>query len=271
MSKDFFDRLAAYYKQVASVLRGEASSASIFPNSTDVGSSRERIYAYFLRGHAPAKCNVFFGGFLFNSKGRESKQLDVIVGADSVARFDLHNQDRSGKSFAHVEGALAVASIKSKLDKKELFDALRGLESIPNLESPLIASTMLSIPDHADWPYKIIYASDGIAVETLLGHLRDFYLENSDISLDRRPNLIHIAGKYAITRIRNGDTVRVDSSPSAIAMPVGYFYPITKDSDLQALVLASHELQKKANEATHIIFSHSTDFIENFYAHLSKP
>ena len=32
----------------------------------------------FLRLHAPTKCNVFFGGFLFGTDGSESKQLDVL-------------------------------------------------------------------------------------------------------------------------------------------------------------------------------------------------
>lgn len=56
---DFFQRLRNYYQDVAAVLRGEAKPASIFPNTTDVGMSRERIYAEFLRQHAPSKCNVF--------------------------------------------------------------------------------------------------------------------------------------------------------------------------------------------------------------------
>ena len=108
----FFDRLADYYRNVAAVLRGEADTASIFPNSTDKGTSREQVYIDFLRSHAPSKCNVFAGGFLFHMDGRESRQLDAIVTTDTAPRFDFHNKNNSGKSFAPVEGTLGVVSVK---------------------------------------------------------------------------------------------------------------------------------------------------------------
>jgi hypothetical protein len=195
MSRHFFSRLAEYYEKVAEVLRGQAHSAAIFPNTTDIGMSRERIYADFLRWHAPTKCNVFFGGFLFSSTGDESDQLDVIVTADTNSRFDFHNRDGSGKSFSHTDGTLAVASIKSTLDKKELHSALRGLASIPPTGRLQLASPLIAIPNYDDWPYKIIYAPHGIACDTLLEHLNHYYAEHSYVPLNRRPNLIHVAGK----------------------------------------------------------------------------
>ena len=56
-------------------------------------------------------------------------------------------------------------------------------------------SFALSIPNYDDWPYKIIYASDGISVESLLGHLNNYYHSNPNIPLGRRPNIIHVSGK----------------------------------------------------------------------------
>src|SRR5206468_12178476 len=123
MPTNFFIRLREYYVKVAEVLRGDADAASIFPNSTDVGMSRERIYADFLKQHAPSKCNVFLGGFLFDEGGSESRQMDVIVTTDTAPRFDFHNRAGGGKSFSPVEGTLGVASIKSRLDKAQSFDA----------------------------------------------------------------------------------------------------------------------------------------------------
>ncbi len=78
MPTNFFIRLREYYVKVAEVLRGDADAASIFPNSTDVGMSRERVYADFLKQHAPSKCNVFLGGFLFDEDGSESKQMEAM-------------------------------------------------------------------------------------------------------------------------------------------------------------------------------------------------
>ena len=86
MPSDFYTRLREYYLKVGEVLRGDADAASIFPNPTDVGTSRELAYADFLRQHAPSKCNVFSGGFLFDVEGNESKQPDILITTDTAPR-----------------------------------------------------------------------------------------------------------------------------------------------------------------------------------------
>jgi len=48
MPANFFNRLRDYYMKVAEVLRGDADAASVFPNPTDVGMSREKVYPDFL-------------------------------------------------------------------------------------------------------------------------------------------------------------------------------------------------------------------------------
>lgn len=184
MAAPFFERLREYYLRVAKVLSGEAEASSIFPNPSDVGDSRERIYIEFLRQHAPQCCGIFKGGFLFDSNGQESSQLDVIVTADSTPRFDLRNKDGAGKSFAHVEGTLAVVSVKSTLDKQQLFDSLLGMASIP--PTPPLGkriNPVAIIPHYEDWPLKVIYASNGIGLKTILSHINAFYEDNPQIPL----------------------------------------------------------------------------------------
>jgi len=92
MTQTFFDRLRAYYTKVAEVLRGEADATSIFPNPTDIGTSRESIYKEFLKQHLPSKCNVFLGGYLFDDDGAESKQLDIIITTDTTPCFNFANE-----------------------------------------------------------------------------------------------------------------------------------------------------------------------------------
>ena len=77
MSRPFFERLKKYYSDIGKVLRGEADAASIFPNTTDIGMSRERVYAEMLRLHLPSSCNVTLGGYLFDQDGNESSQIKV--------------------------------------------------------------------------------------------------------------------------------------------------------------------------------------------------
>ena len=152
----------------------------MFPNTTDIGISRERVYAEFLRQHAPSKCNVFFGGFIFDEDGAESKQLDIIITTDTAPRFDFHNKDGSGKSFSPIEGTLGVVSVKSTLNRNELFDALEGIASIPptrSLEGRVDA--LVEIKNYDDWPLKIVYASSGIAPDNFFVCPLEQYYKNN--------------------------------------------------------------------------------------------
>lgn len=259
MAREFYKRLRKYYQRVAEVLRGDAEAASVFPNTTDIGQSRERIYARFLEQHAPSKCNVFLGGFLFREDRTESKQLDVIVTTDTAPRFNFHNEDGGGKSFSPVEGTLGIASIKSTLDKKQLHDALDGIASIPRMQ-PLDdrVSFMINITDYDEWPYKIVYANNGIDGSTLLAHLEEFYLQNSHIPVTRQPNLIHVAGKYAIFRVIEGMTFKKVSGGPDERPQIGSFRLLTRDPDLQAIIWALNNLQQKAAASTEILFNYGS-------------
>lgn len=257
MAGPFFGRLRSYYLDIAAVLRGEANVAAVFPNPTDIGASREKVYAEFLHQHAPSKCNVFFGGFLFGDDGTESGQLDVLVTTDTTPRFDFHNRDGHGKSFAPVEGTLGVASIKSTLDKKQLEDALTSIATIPPT-SPLEGrlSFGIQIKNYDDWPYKVIYASDGISPTTLMSHLQDFYAHHADTPFGRRPNVIHVSGKYVIFRVIAGMTVWDAGKKAEEPLEIGAFRLFTRDPDLQGIIWVLDGLQERATASNHILYSY---------------
>jgi hypothetical protein len=264
MPRTVFERLRDYYLKVAEVLRGDADAASVFPNPTDVGMSRERVYADFLKQHAPSKCNVFLGGFLFDEDGAESRQMDVIVTTDTAPRFDFHNRAGEGKSFSPVEGTLGVASIKSHLDRAQLFDALDAIASIPptrSLEGRVTAGT--EILRYDDWPYKIVYATGGLQDETILGHLDTYYSEHPEVPFTRRPHIIHVAGCYAIIRVVGGMSIRSVSEGTNEQppleneqSPLGTFRLMTRNPDLQGIVWVLHNLQDNAAASTDIYFSY---------------
>lgn len=238
MPKPFYDRLNDYFKQVGGVLRGEADAASIFPNPTDIGMSRERIYVDFLRAHLPSSCNVQFGGFLFSIDGQESKQIDVIVTADVCPQFNFSNRDGRGKTFSCVDGALAVASLKSNLDSTQLRDALNNLASIPPkipLDGRVLPS--LNISDYPIWPFKIIYAPKGISLETLSKSLLTYYAERPDIPQTHKPNLVHVAGQGSIIR-------------------QGAWRVLWDDTDVVGLLYAITNIQSAVVAARHILFNY---------------
>lgn len=168
MGTPFFDRLRRYYSSVAAVLRGQADAAAVFANPTDIGGARERLYFDFLRQHLPCACNVTLGGFLFSQDGHESRQIDVIVTSSACPQFNFHNPDGHGKSFACVDGTLAVASIKSYLDSRQIRDAIEGMASIPQHKRDFDWSRIgIENPDMDWWPLKVVYASDGVSADTL--------------------------------------------------------------------------------------------------------
>ena len=209
MAQEFYQRLQEYFSKVGKVLKGEADSASIFSNTTDVGMSRERVYSEVLKQHLPSSCNVYYGGFVFDLDGNESKQIDLIVSNDKSLRFNFHNQDGSGKSFACIDGCVAVASIKSNLDSYQLIDSLNNIASLPN-KTPIDGrhNPLIRIKNYDNWPFKIIYASDGVSMETMSKTIKQFYLDNPNIPIHKRPDLIHVAGKYVFIRIREGAATR---------------------------------------------------------------
>lgn len=243
MTEPFFYRFAEYFSEVGKILRGEADAASIFPNPTDVGTTREKIYAEFLRLHLPSSCNVVFGGFLFDQEGHESKQIDIIIYNDSSLRFNLYNKDGIGKSFSCIDGCVGAFSVKSKLDSRELIDSLENISSIPN-KQPIEGKIppILSIPNYEDWPYKVIYATDGIQLGSILETLENFYKVNNHISINLRPNLIHVSGKYAIVRIGEKGALTRDKT----SIPPHTFYGIVEVSDVFALYNVISTIQRNA-------------------------
>lgn len=242
MPQTFFERLHDYFLSVGNVLRGEASSASIFPNKSDIGTSREKIYADFLRMHVPRGCHVDLGGFVFGQDGKESNQIDIIVTSDSALQYNLHNSENSGKTFSCIDGTIAVASIKSNLDSTQLCDALQNIASLPEkLSASSRFLPFLQMPErfYDDWPVKIIYASNGISLDSLTNTLLDFYKNNPNIPFNKRPNIIHVIGKYTLVRTYQ-NTTKADGS----TWPANTYYPHPDATDVYGLSYAISLIQE---------------------------
>lgn len=253
MKQGIYTRLKEYYLQVSAALQGDAKAASIFPNSTDKGFAREAIYSEFLKQHIPSKCNVFYGGFVFGSDGSESNQLDIIINSDTSPRYDFLKKD-TAKSFCHVEGAIGVVSIKSKLDKKELYDALSGIASIPKpCEDDITVLPPITLNPNSDWPLKVIYASDSISGETIVGHFEDYYKEHPNLEHWQKPHIIHVAGK--LFGIRTTDGVgHYDHELKSSQKPLpGDFNFYIHDADTQALMWVVENIHWRSSISNFLI------------------
>jgi hypothetical protein len=251
LMKPFFIRLRGYWENVGKALRGESDAASIFPNATDVGTARERLYVEFLKAHVPAFCTVNLGGFAFGRDGSESKQIDVLVASGSAPRFDFLNRDGKGKSFASVDGLIAAVSLKSSLDGKEITDAVHNLASLPPVQDLGSRYHPLAPPlkDYEAWPLKVIYAPKGVAVETATEHL---LAATADIPTTRWPDLIHVCGQYVIVKLGSEGGRTNDGVELA---PNTFFSQITHQ-DVWGLGLVAQRIQEIEQSMRMMLFSH---------------
>lgn len=250
MPKPVLERLRNYFQDIADALSGEKSASSIFPNTSDVGMTREDILMSFLRNHLPKRCEVIKGGFIFDKQGNESKQIDLIVTNDLTLQFNQFD-----KSFNCVEGCNAAISVKSNLDKQQLFDALDNIASIPlmpddavNYVSGLIANKELILT----YPIRIIFAYEGSNVQTTLKNIEAYY-KNNNVPHVKRPNMIIVNNKYIITRIdAAGGTTRDGQK-----IPPNVFFPMSNVPYVGSfsLFFMLTKVQTAANISPHIIFS----------------
>jgi len=69
-------------------------------------------------------------GFLFDSNGNKSNQIDLIITNDSTLQLRV-SVNQNSKMHTCLEGCLCSISIKTNLIKNELFEAIDNLVSIP--------------------------------------------------------------------------------------------------------------------------------------------
>jgi hypothetical protein len=87
-------------------------------------------------------------------------------------------------------------SLKSTLDSAQLRNALENMASIPDKE-PLGNGlvSLVNVRHYNEWPFKIIYASNGNSIQQTMETINGFYREHPHIPFSKRPNLIHVIGK----------------------------------------------------------------------------
>ena len=257
MKPDVFDHLKDHYISIARELNSQASQAGLLTNPTGVGTEREEVYRAFLERHLPKMCDVFLGGYIFDLRGNASAQIDVIVTSGNTPRFRMSSGNRH---IAPLEGTIAVAEIKSHLNKDTLEEALNNCASIPPMpDSKGIVPPYLK-RDEDNWqdtPYKIVFAYDGIAANTICAHITAFYSQHQEISIARRPNIIHVLDKYMVMRIAPGMAViNPDGKRDANQPEAGHYKPFFTGSDASAMAWTLIALQEKSFLSNNLLYNY---------------
>lgn len=97
----------------------------------ETGTDREEIIRHFLRKYLPKRFDISTG-FVFDSKGQVSKQMDIIIAdSDTSPIFESSGKKR----FYPCESVVAIGQIKSSLTSEaKLINALENLESAKKLD-----------------------------------------------------------------------------------------------------------------------------------------
>lgn len=251
----FADGLRQHYGEVARALAAAPDAEPAGEGIEEHRPNRRDQYYEFLRQHAPAQASVYERGCLLGGEGAPSDRFDVVCVVDAAPRFDFHREG-GGVSYSPLEGALSVARTEESLDPTTLTAALEAFATVPATpgEKPLAEGG--AIEDYGDWPLKAIFAADGAPPDILLGALMRHYHQNPDTPPGRRPNLVHVAGRYAMFRAspkmgawnrKVGVEVHVDP---------GAYYFSTAEPDLLAVAWTLMELQDRAAAARLIRYQH---------------
>lgn len=240
-------KLTTYFQNVADVLDQKKKTSEVFANTTDSGQTREGILKQFLDEHIPSRCKVVNGGFVFNSDGEESSQIDLLIVNDLTLQFN-YLQDLGQKSFATIEGCLAAISVKTNLTKNELKDSLDGFATIPKMPklnvNPQYKS---SISDEI--PLRIIFSFSGSNAETIKSHLEDYYKQNPT-PIKEQVRLVIVNNNYMIIRIQKDTTTL-----SGKTIPANTFFiskPL-KNGGAYFLHYLLTDLQRISNITPHVV------------------
>lgn len=103
----------------------------LIPHSGELGIAREEILRRFLRDNLPHRYEVS-SGFVFDSSGEISQQLDIIIADALVApRFEVPGSIR----FYPCESVVAVGQVKTHVSsRREMWDAIDNLRSVSLLD-----------------------------------------------------------------------------------------------------------------------------------------
>jgi hypothetical protein len=121
-----------YYQRLTEKMLTDVESISdAFSHAGEKGRNNEQVLAEFLRKYLPQRFSVDTGQ-VFSADGSKSAQTDIII----HDRFNTPALFLGNASvLVPVETTYAVISVKTTLDKAELVDAVKQIETVRRLKN----------------------------------------------------------------------------------------------------------------------------------------
>jgi hypothetical protein len=173
----------------------------------ELGTAREQIVRDFLSSHLPKRFDVSTG-FAFDSAGRISRQLDVVIfDAHVCPRFEIPG----GKFLFPCEAVAAVGQVKSTLTgRKQLRDAIENLASVKSLDRSANGTAydfrfderLSPNHNHLHQVFTFIFVTgDAMSAETVGETLLEQAFETP---VEHLPNIILALDRYLVTYCCDG-------------------------------------------------------------------
>lgn len=119
-----------WLRRLDAAVEQESVLGDLYDHNTTAGSIREFLVREILRRFLPSIVTIETGK-VFDSAGRKSKQIDLILFDARVPC--LRSPDGTG--LFPIEGVFAAIEVKTRLDSKEdIFGAMENCESVDRLE-----------------------------------------------------------------------------------------------------------------------------------------
>jgi hypothetical protein len=174
----------------------------LIPHPAELGTDREEIIRQFLRAYLPKRFDVSTG-FAFDSAGKVSKQLDIVISNSLICpRFET----AGGKRFFPCESVVAVGQVKSSLATSNEFEkALENLESAKSLDraakgmavDDASGEEMDPVHNHLDQIFTFIFVTGrALGGRAIVEGLMELVQKKSPHIW---PNIIFAMDKYLVT------------------------------------------------------------------------
>lgn len=132
ITKSFFEK---YEKELIQ----RAETAGLMKHRPSIGALKEFLTKSVLNSVLPDCCSLV-SGQIFDGKGNLSKQVDIIIYDSRLPKLEI----APGFGYYAIEGVIACIEIKSKLDKKNIEEALDNSKSILELEALIAGDIKLA-------------------------------------------------------------------------------------------------------------------------------
>ncbi|MGB5732933.1 MAG: DUF6602 domain-containing protein [Thiohalocapsa sp.] len=212
------------FKEVSAQMRSDFErSRSALSHPGLKGSSNEEIVKSFLRQYLPKNLEISTG-LAVDSKGRVSRQLDIIV--HDAAKTPIFFQSSETRVIP-AECIYAVIEVKASLDKVELEKSFQNMQSVKNLEkvaffkpnSAIVETKNLYGKEWLNWPIAhFIFAFSSPSLESVLSNLQ---VLETGLDVHKRIDTICVLDKGVIlNQALDGGLTALPSPNSQLAASV---------------------------------------------------